>query len=286
MKIAYIILVHKNPKQLIRLINCLDVEKSTFFVHIDKKTNQNIYQEICEFINKKSNIFLLKRKNIYWGDFSQIHPVLLGIKEIFKQNIDFDYVKLLTGQDYPIKSRKEIEDFLLANSEKSFMEYFSIPSKDWENGGEMNGGIDRIKYWYLRILKKRYKIPIERKFPKGFQPFAGSAYWCLSRECAEYLKDFVQRKKAFVNFFKNVNLPDEIFFQTIFLNSPLKEKIINNNLTYTYWHYNSPNPEILTKNHLKEISESSCLFARKFDIYQDSKILDLLDKNYTNKDNE
>ena len=278
MKIAYIILAHKNPKQLIRLINCLDVEKSTFFVHIDKKAEQNIYQEVCEFTNKKSNIFILKRKKIYWGDFSQISPVLLGVKEIFKQNIDFDYAKLLTGQDYPIKSRKEIEDFLLANPNKSFMEYFPIPSKQWQEGGEIDGGISRIRYLYLRIFNKRFKTKIERQFPKKFQPFAGSAYWCLSRECAEYLNNFINKHKFFINFFKGVNLPDEIFFQTIFLNSPFKKDIINNNLTYTDWSTNEAHPATLCAKDLETLSKSSCLFARKFDIYQDSKILDLLDE--------
>ncbi|NES18035.1 MAG: beta-1,6-N-acetylglucosaminyltransferase [Symploca sp. SIO3E6] len=278
MKIAYIILVHKNPQQLIRLINRLDVEESTFFVHIDKKTNQDIYQEIYEFINKNSNMFLLQRKNIYWGDFSQISPVLLGIKEIFKQDIDFNYVKLLTGQDYPIKSRKEVEYFLLANPNKSFMEYFSIPSKQWQEEGEIDGGMGRIKYLYLRILKNRFKTKIERRFPKGFQPFAGSAYWCLSRECGEYLNGFIDKRKSFINFFKGVNLPDEIFFQTIFMNSPFQKDIINNNLTYTDWSNNAAHPAILCTKDLENLSKSSYLFARKFDACQDSKILDLLDK--------
>ena len=39
MQINYIILTHKSPTQLERLIAKLDDEEATFFVHIDLKTN-------------------------------------------------------------------------------------------------------------------------------------------------------------------------------------------------------------------------------------------------------
>jgi len=37
MKIAYIILAHKNPDQIKRLVLRLNTEGTSFFIHIDKK---------------------------------------------------------------------------------------------------------------------------------------------------------------------------------------------------------------------------------------------------------
>jgi hypothetical protein len=152
----------------------------------------------------------------------------------------------------------------------------------------MNGGLDRLEYWWnVRIFHKNFNFTrVKRKLPEGFKPFRGSSYWCFSRECAEYINNFIDNNKNFVNFFKNVYIPDEIFFQTILMNSPLKEKIINNDLLYTDWSSNGASPDILCKRHFQELTQSSCLFARKFDETQDSEILDLIDKHILNKGHE
>jgi len=46
MKIAYIILAHKLPQQIIRLVNRLNTDDTSFLIHVDKKTEHRIYQEI------------------------------------------------------------------------------------------------------------------------------------------------------------------------------------------------------------------------------------------------
>ena len=56
----YIILAHKNPIQLSRLINRLDDDHSNFYIHIDKST------DIREFkinIQKKQNIYFIEKIN-------------------------------------------------------------------------------------------------------------------------------------------------------------------------------------------------------------------------------
>ena len=39
MRIAYIILCHKNAKQMNMMIDVLNDEENTFFIHLDKKSN-------------------------------------------------------------------------------------------------------------------------------------------------------------------------------------------------------------------------------------------------------
>lgn len=280
MEIACIILAHKYPKQLIRLIARLDAEQTSFWVHIDQKISNKIYQVIVSRLSNKQNVYFLERQNVYCGHFSQVYATYNGIKEIFQSNIPFDYVKLLSGQDYPIRPRGKIEKTLQESGKSSFLEFFPLPSKVWEIGGERNGGLDRINYCYFHVLNRYFRLPLKRKFPQGFEPFGRSAYWFLPREYAEYINNFIKKNLSFIKFFKNTKIPDESFFQTIICNSPLREKIINDNLTYTDWRWNSPNPEILNRNYFKILFESKCLFARKFDITKDSDALDLIDSNF------
>jgi hypothetical protein len=120
-------------------------------------------------------------------------------------------------------------------------------------------------------------LPIKRRFPNKFRPFGGGSYWCLRKECVQYIHGFVEGNPRFINFFKYVHIPDEMFFQTVLLNSPYKEKIINNNLIYIDWSRDREMPALLNTNDFKNILDSQCLFARKFDATKDEKNLDMID---------
>jgi hypothetical protein len=76
-----------------------------------------------------------------------------------------------------------------------------------------------------------------------------------------------------------VDVPDEIFFQTILMNSPHAENIINDDLRYLDWKdRNSGSPAVLSKTDLSNLLVSQKLFARKFDVKVEPKILDLIDQ--------
>ncbi len=76
--------------------------------------------------------------------------------------------------------------------------------------------------------------------------------------------------------------PDELFLQTIILNSPFATNVINNNCRYTEWDQSSAHPRILTVADFDKISSADKLFARKFDPTLDAAILDLIDQKLLN----
>jgi hypothetical protein len=280
MRIAYIISAFKNPEQLIRLIIRLNSDSASFFVHVDKKTIREEHRLMVDGTKHLANVFFLKRYRCYWGGFGHVQATIEGINEIIKRNIPFDYVFLLTGQDYPIKTNEQIQEFIQQSNGKSFMEYFPLPSDRWEGGG-----MQRLELWHLRLFNHHYVFPkkhnllIKRNFPKQFQPFGGSSYWCLSRECVTYIHRFIKTNQRFINYFKYVDVPDELIFQTILINSPFVESIVNDDLRYIVWKdWDSGSPAILEKNDFERLACSSKLFARKFDIQIDSEVLDLIDR--------
>jgi hypothetical protein len=94
----------------------------------------------------------------------------------------------------------------------------------------------------------------------------------------------MNQNRRFVNFFKYVFIPDEIFFQTIILNSPFKENVIDNDLRCIDWSGRGGfRPTIWCKDDLEELSKSAALFARKFDTNVDPDILDLIDQKILNQ---
>jgi hypothetical protein len=82
-----------------------------------------------------------------------------------------------------------------------------------------------------------------------------------------------------VRFFRYVDVPDEIFFHTIVLNSPLRDTVVNDDLRYLEWREPelAGGPALLGESDFDKIMSSGDLFARKFDITVDPDILDMID---------
>ncbi len=303
MKIIYIISGYKLPEQLIRLVNRIKTNDSTIIIHIDKKTGNRIYRRILEALHTYDNVYFLDRHVCNYGDFGHVKATLKGIQKIITLNIPGDYIILLTGQDYPIKSNREIQRFMNESKDQSFIEYFPLPSSEHWNG---NGGLDRVAHFHFYFRNHHISIPNEHQFkshiinrffsilsslipfrreiPGGLKLYGGSSYWCLSRDCIEYIYKFVQQNSSFVNFFKHVSTPDEIFFQTIILNSTFKDHLVNRNLRYIDWSKpDPPYPAILRKLDFERFIVTDNLFARKFDISIDEEILDMIDRRISTR---
>jgi Core-2/I-Branching enzyme len=277
--IAYIISAYKLPDQLVRLVRKLDSDGSSFFIHVDKKTDDSTFGRVSAALSGSPNVHFLSRHRCDYGGFGHVRATIKGIVELFRRELSFDYVVLLTGQDYPIKSNRQILDFFVRHRGQSFLEYFPLPYAEWEHGG-----MDRLELRHVRLLGRHLRLrrtdsgTFARRFP-SLKLFGGSAYWCLSSECAEYVCRFVRDQPSYERFFKNVDVPDEIFFQTIVMNSPLGQRVVNDDLRFVEWRNSAiaGGPAVLGAEDFGKIASSSKLFARKFDITKDAEILDLID---------
>ena len=200
MKIAYIILAHKLPEQLVRLVKKLNTDNTSFLIHVDKKTDEEIFRMMEEPLRGYKNVHFLKRYVVRWGTFSQVQATLEGVYTALGTHLEFDYIVLLTGQDYPIKPNNYIQNYFEESNGKSYLEYFSLPNEIWKNE---NGGMDRVNYWVLYFFGRPRKIfprfdRGHREFLANFKIFGGSAYWCLTREFVEYLNKYLQQNEDFI----------------------------------------------------------------------------------------
>lgn len=273
MRLAYIVSAYTRLEQVARLARRLQTANSCCLVHVDRKTSGAEYDELVASVRGLASVQLLERHNCHWGGFGHVRVTLKGIEALRCQAVPFDYLILLTGQDYPIKSNEHIDRFLESGYPKSFMGFSPLPSPSWSP----RGGLDRIEYWHLRFHGHHARLPFGRRFPRGLKPFGGGAYWCLSRECVDYVARFVAKRPDVVSFFRHVDIPDESFFHTILLSSVLRDTIVNDNLRYIDW-TRGVRPAILETRDFPSLRGSSKLFARKFDVAHDANVLDLIDR--------
>jgi Core-2/I-Branching enzyme len=270
--LAYILSAYKNLDQLVRLVERLTAEGSVVYVHVDKKTDEAEHGRLERSLAGRPRVYLLERHVCHWGGFGHVQATLKGIDALLASGSDFEHVVLLTGQDYPIKPLAEIERFFAEHRGTSFMAYNELPSEWWSP----RGGLDRVEYRHWRWRGHHVRLPWKRRFPTGVRPYGGGAYWNLSRACVEHVAELVESRPDVVDFFRHVDIPDEIFFQTVLMNSELAGSVVNDNLRYIDW-TRGPRPALLEARDLPALTASPKLFARKFDMLHDADILDLID---------
>jgi hypothetical protein len=275
MQIAYIVSAYKYPAQLARLLRRLQSGRASFVVHVDRKTSRRTLREMLERTDDVPDVRFLPRHICHWGGFGHVRATLKGIDDLLARGVPFDYAVLLTGQDYPLRSPAAIERFFKDAEGRSFMNHWPLPFAPWG----ARGGLERIEDWHVITYRRLHlALPLERKIPGGLQPFGGGAYWCLARPVVEYIHEYLARDPAYVRFFEHVFVPDELFFQTIVINSPLRDTVVNDNLRYIDWS-REPAPAVLRVDDFPTLVSSDKLFARKFDLTVDDRILDLLDEH-------
>ena len=134
MKFAYLINSHKNAIHVKRLVDQLNNADTVFVIHVSKTCEKGFWKEIRNLLDDYQNVYFCKReKSIHYG-FAIVQATINGMKTLLKHNLKFDYFHLLSGQDYPIKSNKEIFNFFEKENGKQFFllwKMFPKPGEDY-----------------------------------------------------------------------------------------------------------------------------------------------------------
>lgn len=274
MKQAILITAYKNMPQLSELLDSFD-DNFVFYIHIDRKSDI-AQSEIDALVGRLDVKFVSRKYKISWGGVNHLLAILELLAEANKTN-NIGHFHLITGQDYPVKSNDDIVSFLKSNPEKIFMEYNPLPYHKWFEGGFERLDLYNLNDWFygregagraivmgFKAIQKR--LGIKRGYAKTFpkQIFGGSTYWSLSRGAVQYIFDYIEKYPEYLKRFKWTFCAEEIFFQTIIMNSPLAENVINDPLRFIVWEErNGSYPSNLDESDFGAIMSSSALFARK-----------------------
>ena len=114
--------------------------------------------------------------------------------------------------------------------------------------------------------------------PARLAPFGGGAYWCLARPLVDYVAA-VRRRRAptTCGSSERVLIPDELFFQTLIMNSPLRDTVVNDNLRYLDWS-REPAPAVLGVGDLDGCSAPTSSSRGSSTRRSTAEVLDRLDE--------
>ena len=302
----YLILAHKNPLQLSRMIERLDDGASKFFIHLDAKTPIEPFAACLEGAHIR---FIEPRERCVWGDFSIVRATIHLMEAASKEQGVFI---LMSGQDYPIQSQGYINAFLESNKGFDFIEIEPLEEK-WKPKMVK----DKLEHYHilhseerghsncyapfahcsvfqkLRTLTHLLKGRLSQKnfrllcsLPKRVAPFerqyAGSQFWAFSERTFYAMLHYIREHKAALEgYYKYTSSPDEIYFHSVLMDLVAKDSTIKLKDPITYVNYFRKNNVFVTEDFEKLSSAKGKLFARKFDTDIDIEILNKLD--YLNK---
>ena len=304
----YLILAHKNPLQLSRMIERLDDGASKFFIHLDAKTPIEPFAACLEGAHIR---FIEPRERCVWGDFSIVRATIHLMEAASKEQ---GFFILMSGQDYPIQSQVYINDFLERNKDFDFIEIEPLEEK-WKPKMVK----DKLEHYHIlhseergnsncyapfrhcsvfqkvrtlmhllkgRLSMKNFKLLCS--LPKRIAPFerqyAGSQFWAFSERTFYAVLNYIREHKvALEGYYKYTSSPDEIYFHSVLMDLVAKDSTIKLKEQITYVNYFRKNNVFVTEDFDKLTSAKGKLFARKFDTDIDIEILNKLDSYQENE---
>jgi hypothetical protein len=308
--ICYVILSHRQPRQIVRLARTLGQSSdSAVVVHHD----QSVTHLGRDQFGDAAQIHLVGfQQRIRWGTWDLVE-VMLHCLRWADDNIRFDWVVFLSGQDYPLTSLGAIEQFFAKTRVDAYS--FGVPvdprpATGWQPSPE---GLISRRYFYryqevpvlrmgtasrtaqmvrlgARLLTARQPLLAVEPFPDGAirvgvrrfcTPFSegaicfkGSQWFAASQKAVQILL----RQTDLVRYYRRSLIPDESFVQTVLLNTP-DLSVCNADLWFTRWQLDADHPDVLAADDVPDALASGKLFARKFDIGIDAMALDRIDNH-------
>ena len=305
---AEVILAHKNPLQLSRMIERLDDGASKFFIHLDAKTP---IEPFAACLGGGHIRFIEPRERCVWGDFSIVRATIHLMEAASKEQ---GFFILMSGQDYPIQSQGYINAFLERNKDFDFIEIEPLEEK-WKPKMVK----DKLEHYHIlhseerghsncyapfsycsvfqqlrtlthllkgRLSMKNFKLLCS--LPKRVAPFerqyAGSQFWAFSERTFYGVLHYIREHKAALEeYYKYTSSPDEIYFHSVLMDLVAKDSTIKLKDPITYVNYFRKNNVFVSEDFDKLTSAKGKLFARKFDTDIDIEILNKLDSYQENE---
>ncbi|XP_074064179.1 N-acetyllactosaminide beta-1,6-N-acetylglucosaminyl-transferase-like isoform X2 [Macrotis lagotis] len=208
--LAYIMVIHKDFKTFERLFRAVYMPQNVYCVHVDEKATAKFKNAVEWLVDCFPNVFLAsKMESVVYAGISRLQADLNCMKDLVASEVQWKYLINTCGQDFPLKTNKEITQHLKAFKGKNITPGVLQPPHITL----------RTKYIYK---EQRYRLfsfmlrTLQRKTlpPHNLTIYFGSAYVALTREFANFiLQD--QQAIDLLEWSEDTYSPDEHFWVTL-----------------------------------------------------------------------
>lgn len=283
-KHAFLIEAHDNKSQLEKLFRCLDYRDNDVFLHVDAKSSKLIGIEQYEF--KRAGFCVIPSIPVYWGGYSQIVAEMNLLEAALKKG-NFVRYHLISGVDLPLVSQEKMHQFFDDHPDTEFVHFdyvygYELFRKRMGLFHLLRDHINRSQK--ILVMIESIFLEIQKIFGvnriKSFDmEYGKGANWFSITD--DFVRYVINQKEWIEKTFKHTKCCDEVFLQTIILNSPFKDKRYYDEREKRYGNlravdWNRGNPYIYRKQDYEQLISSHYMFGRKFDCRVDGDIVDMI----------
>ncbi|XP_044114729.1 N-acetyllactosaminide beta-1,6-N-acetylglucosaminyl-transferase isoform X4 [Neovison vison] len=208
--LAYIMVIHHHFNTFARLFRAIYMPQNVYCVHVDEKATIEFKDSVEQLLSCFPNAFLAsKMEPVVYGGISRLQADLNCLKDLAASKVPWKYAINTCGQDFPLKTNKEIVRYLKGFKGKNITPGVLPPAH----------AIGRTKFVHREHLGKELSYVIRTTALKPPPPhnltiYFGSAYVALSREFTDFvLRD--PRAVDLLHWSKDTFSPDEHFWVTL-----------------------------------------------------------------------
>jgi hypothetical protein len=291
-KLAYLVVSHRNPRQVLRLVTALDEGPAAHvFVRHDQRQSR---LEAAE-VEQAGGRLIDDGLPVEWGGWSHLRMLLASV-ELMAGELDPDWLMVLSGQDYPLRPLAQVEQRLASAEHDAYLgdawqlqtsalppppaeefflryAYFHLPAPGlrW-----FPRRLRRAVYY--RDRPRRFGIRLPRlPFRDDLRCWVSSDWPTLNRRALQAVLRTKREERRLMRHYRHTFAPAESFFATALMNDAAL-RVADDDRRFVRFQPGAPSPDVLTSTDLNQLQTSGADFARKFDIAVDARVLDLLDE--------
>uniref|UniRef100_A0A6J0TYS9 N-acetyllactosaminide beta-1,6-N-acetylglucosaminyl-transferase-like n=1 Tax=Pogona vitticeps TaxID=103695 RepID=A0A6J0TYS9_9SAUR len=208
--VAYIVTLHKDFATFERIFRAFYAPHNVYCIHVDEKAPAEYRQDVESLVECFPNAFLVsKAEPVIYAGISRLQADLNCLKDLLGHGIRWTYVLNMCGQDFPLRTNKEIVQHLKGFKGKNITPGVLPPPPIQV----------RTKYVYKEHIGKEASFmkrtsALKSPPPHNLTIYFGSAYVALTRPFVEFLfRD--KRALDLLEWSKDTYSPDEHFWVTL-----------------------------------------------------------------------
>jgi Core-2/I-Branching enzyme len=287
MTVAYVVLSHRNPAQVVRLVRALAEGPAAQVLVRHDRRRSTLEPTAIEAAGGQA---IEDGIEVEWARWSYLELIVSCLREA--RRLDPDWTLILSGQDYPLRPMADIETDL----ERSGSDARIGAVREVETRRPV-----RDDEFYLRCRYRHYARPrampvpprtlrgliyarampplvgLRRLAPAPLRFYASADWLTLGRRAVRTVLE-ASRDRRLMRHFRRVAVPSESFFASVLLADPSLAVEHDHRRFARFSGPGAAHPDTLTSEDLERILASGADFARKFDTEIDSDVLDRLDE--------
>ncbi len=286
MTVVYVVISHRNPDQVVRLVRVLREGPSSRVLVRHDPRGERLELKRIEAAGGEP---LEDRIKMRWGGWSQLKLLLACLREAAERH-DPDWTLILSGQDYPLRPLADIEADLDASPADARLGSVRRVETRRPAAGDDEFFL-RCRYRHyarprvlpsalpgsIRPLAYARDLPplvgVRRTVPAPLTFFASADWLTLGRAGMRAVLAGSQHRRL-MRHFRRVAVPSESFFASVLLGDP-SLIVERDDRRFASFAHGAAHPDTLTSKDYDRLLASGADFARKF---EDVAVLDAIDR--------